>query len=117
MLYAMTGERVALYGTDNMLRGLASQSGNDLSILLTNFSVQTTHEAVAQIYFTNAMEGLYKMTITRIDRISAAKMKDTPTYNLPPAESRTIYAHNDFHFDLFVPEDSVILVQFVTQDA
>jgi hypothetical protein len=51
------------------------------------------------------------MNVYRIDTVSAALMKAAPIYNLPPAESRVVYVHPDFHFDVYTPADSVTLIQ------
>jgi hypothetical protein len=40
-------------------------------------------------------------------------MKAAPMKELKPSESRIVYAHSDFHFDVFTPADTVVLVQLV----
>ncbi|MCL2461239.1 MAG: hypothetical protein FWF44_01115 [Defluviitaleaceae bacterium] len=116
MLYSMTGRRVCLGGTDNILRGISSR-GEDgaLSLFLVNYAEKGTPDAVAQISFTDAPEGVYRMNVTRIDRESAALMKAAPVCSLPPAESRVVYAHPDFHFDVYIPADAVTFVRFIPE--
>jgi hypothetical protein len=117
MLYGLTGQQAGISGTDKVLRGLASvNETGDLSVFLTNYAVQGTPDIVAQLQFVNAPEGLYRLEVYRIDKISAAAMKAANMEALPPAESRTVYAHADFHFDIFTPANSVTLIKMHKQD-
>jgi len=114
LLYELAGQRVEMAGTDNIIRGLASHNCNgNLSVFLTNFTEVGTPDAVTQIYFQNAPAGMYRLNVYKIDQITAARMKEAPMTDLPPSESRLVYAHSDFHFDIYTPADSVTLVQLV----
>lgn len=113
MLYEMTGTRTNICGTDNVLRGIASCTGTCMNIFLANFAVRSTPDAVALFQFENANEGVYELNVYRIDRETAAQMKNAPMYDLAPVESRTVYVHPDFHFHVYTPGDSVTLVQLV----
>ena len=122
MLYSMTGQRVELCGGDSILRALASQNDEKtMFIFLSNFTEQGTPDAVTQIHFVNACEGVYRLNVYRIDNESAAIMKAAPIGNpvleLQPAESRIAYIHPDFHFDVFTPADAVTMVKFVKCEA
>lgn len=102
------------------MRCLASRNDEGtLSILLINYMVQGKLEAVTQFRFNNAPAGVYRMNVYRIDSSTTANMKSavesTPVLKLPPVESRIVYVHSDFHFDVFTPDDSVILVQFTPE--
>jgi len=114
MLYSLTGgRRASLNCASGELRGLAARFGDDtLSVFLTNFALQGTPDAVAQFRFENAPAGVYRLNVFRIDTAAAAAMKAAPMNSLPLAESRVIYIHPDFHFDVFSPADSVTLVRF-----
>ena len=37
---------------------------------------------------------------------------DDDTFALFPTENRTVYLHEDFHFDIYVPADSVVMAVF-----
>jgi len=115
-LYETVGQRVQLDGTDNILCGFASHDNNEkLTIFLTNYTEIGTPEALAVINFANAPAGSYRMNVYRMDKESAAVLKITdkrPLLDLPPAESRMVYAHPDFYFNIFTPADSVTLIRF-----
>lgn len=114
MLYEMTGTRANMCGMDNMLRGMATvcASGN-MNIFLANFELRSTPDAVALFQFENAKAGLYRLNVYRIDKDTAASMKNTALYDFAPVESRAVYVHSDFHFHVYTPADSVTLVQLV----
>jgi len=114
LLYEMAGKRVCMKGTDGIMSGLASYNDEgSLNIFLTNYAEIGTPDAITQVFFSNAPEGMYRMNVYKIDQITASRMKDAPMTDLPPSESRLVYAHSDFHFDIFTPADSVTLVQLV----
>ena len=113
LLYSLTGERVLMKGTDGVIRGISSL-GDDgaLSAFLVNYGEKGTPDAVVQMKFANAPEGVYNMIVTRIDKESAALMKASPVCELSPCEERIVYVHPDFGFDVFTPADTVTLVRF-----
>ena len=116
LLYEMTGTRAGMCGTDNILRGIASQcERGSMSIFLANFAVRSTPDAISLFQFENAKSGLYRLNVYRIDENTAADMKATPTRGLAPTESRVVYIHPDFHFHVYTPADSVTLVQLTPQ--
>ncbi|MCL2815703.1 MAG: hypothetical protein FWD23_13990 [Oscillospiraceae bacterium] len=115
MLYDMAGRRVNLEGTGVVLRGLASRNDNMLSMFFTNFATEQTPECVAQIHFENAPEGVYRLNVYRIDAETCARMKIAPMTELLPVESRIVYAHPDFCFDVFIPGDSAVLIKLEKQ--
>ena len=94
---------------------LTSKTSKALSVFLVNYAEKGAVDAVAQLQFVNAPVGVYRLNIYKIDNDAAAKMKaaapDFPMRDLPPAESRIVYVHPDFHFDVFIPADSVMLIQ------
>ena len=111
MLYSMTGRRVGLCGTDDVIRGLASMANDTMSVFLTNFAERGTPDCVAQFQFENAPEGIYRLKVFKIDDNSAALMMAGRMLELPPAEDRMVYVHPDFHFHVYVPADAVVLVR------
>ena len=113
MLYEMAGTRTCMGGTDDVLRGIASEHEGNMNIFLSNFAVRGTPDAVALFQFENAKPGLYQLNVYRIDENTASNMKNSPMCDLPPVESRTVYVHPDFHFHVYTPSDSVTLVQLV----
>jgi len=114
LLYELTGQCVGMEGTDRIISGLASRSDEGtLSVFLTNYAEIGTPDAVTQLFFDNAPEGVYRLNVYRIDQVAAAKMKEAPVTDLPPSESRLVYVYPDFHFDIFTPADTVTLVQLV----
>jgi len=113
MLYSMTGRRVAVQGGDEILRALASVGEGCMSIFVSNFAVQGTPDAVSRFQFENAEAGVYNLNVSRIDTVTAEKMKSARFSERPVVESRTVYVHPDFYFDVYTPADSVTLVQFM----
>jgi len=114
MLYALTGERVSMGGTSNSMHGIASKSGDGtLNVFVVNYAGKGTPDAVTKFQFGGASAGTYRLNITRIDNESCAKMKNDPAYTLAPTESRVVYVHPDFHFDVSTPADSTTLIRFV----
>jgi len=118
LLYSLEGTRVNLTGDDDILRGIASRTTDEtLAVYITNHSelsnwdVKDTPEIVTQIQFQNAPEGVYKLNAYVLDEKLGEQMKDTSISTLTPRESRTAYVHPDFHFDIYTPADSVILLQ------
>ena len=104
MLYEIGGERAALTGTDGILRGLATRSlTGALSVFLTNYAVTGAPDAVSQIRFAYAPEGVYELTVRRIEGRGAPAV----------AERRTVYVHGDFHFDVYTPADTVTLIRLL----
>jgi len=113
LLYKMIGQRVGLEGTDDMLNGIACRNNETLSIFLTNFNIEETPDSITHIHFKDAPEGVYRLNMYRIDQESAKLIKNTNMDVLEPEESRVVYAHPNFRFDIYTPGDSVILVQLV----
>ena len=110
MLYALEGTQVEMLGTDELLRGISCK-GDDgwLSMFITNYDVHGGCDFVSQIRFENAPEGVYRLTVYRLDAETSARIKSSSEFD--PVESRVVYVHPDFHFDIFTPADSVTLIQ------
>jgi hypothetical protein len=101
-------------GTYAALHGLATRAGDGtLNVLTVNYLNRGAPDSVTNYIFANAPEGIYRLNVYRIDGESSAAMKAAPMANLPPAESRLVYVHADFHFDVYTPADSVTLAQLV----
>ena len=113
LLYKLIGRRVGLEGTDNTLTGIACGDDKILSVFLTNFNIEETPDSVTHIHFKDAPEGIYRLNMYRIDEESAKLIKNTNMDELEPEDSRIVYVHPDFHFDVYTPGDSVTLVQLV----
>ena len=117
LLYDLTGKRVVLNGTNNILQGLASRGEcGALSIFLVNYAEKGTPDCIARYQFEDAPAGVYRMNVYKIDEITTAAMKAVCTRELLPSESRVVYVHPDFQFDVYIPGDTVALVQFVNED-
>jgi len=118
MVYMLTGKRAALDGTDSIMRGVASHNDEGVySVFLTNFTIKGTPDAVTQLFFKNAPEGVYRLNVYRIDNDTSVDIKKgcIPVTDLPMTESRLVYSLPDFHFEVFTPADSVTLIQFVKE--
>jgi len=59
--------------------------------------------------FNNAREGKTNMKVYRIDD---ERWWDDDTFELVPVENRTVYWHHDFHCDIYIPADSVVMLVF-----
>ena len=114
LLYKLSGKRVGMCGTSNLVNGIASKSDDGtLSLLLVNYGGRNTPDCVTRLFFEDAPEGLYTMKVSKIDKANCNKMKDDFMYELPLSEDRLAYVHPDFQFDVLIPGETVCLVQFV----
>ena len=113
LIYELTGQRIGLHGTNNILRGLASKSNEgSLNLFMVNYGEKGTPDCISRFKFKDAPEGVYEMNVYKIDTANSTKMKDAPLHDLPPSESRITYVHPDFQFDIYTPGDTVTLVRF-----
>jgi len=117
LLYSMAENEVAaslegLEGREHIrLLASASKDGRHNTIFMTNYNPDSpgTTDYTMSLKFTGAKEGRANMKVYRIDD---GRMWDGDTFELIPAEGRTVYVHEDFHFDIYVPENSVVMAVF-----
>lgn len=110
MLYSMAENEVAVNVTDYAnVRMLASCDDRYNTIFLTNYNRESAEDITVTINFKNACEGITKMRVYRIDE---DMMWDDYTLELIPTEERVVYVHEDFHFSIYAPANSVVMVIF-----
>jgi len=111
MLYAMAEREVCAKTEEDCknLRIIASRNDRCNTIFLTNYNPESTEELTMSFRFKNAREGIANMRVCRIDE---DMMWDDESFELFSAENRTVYIHEDFHFDVYVPSDSVVMIIF-----
>ena len=110
MLYSMPENEVAV-NVENCgnIRAIASYDDRYNTIFLINSDPRGAESLTMSFKFKNAREGKTNMKVCRIDE---NKLWDNDTFELIPAENRTVYLHEDFHFDIYVPADSVVMITF-----
>ena len=110
MLYAMAENEVSakVDGYDN-IRITASHDDNYNTIFMTNYNAGTAEDVTVSFQFNNAHEGKTQMSVYRID---ADKSWDSDKFELVPTEYRTVYVHEDLHFSVYIPADSVAMIIF-----
>ena len=110
MLYAMAGNEVLATVEDyENIRMLASGDDRYTTIFLANYNPQSAEDLTMTFKFKNAREGKTNMKVYRIDN---DKHWDNDTFELIPTENRTVYLHEDFHFSVYIPADSVVMIVF-----
>jgi len=106
----MAGNEVASAVEDcGRIRVLASYDEGRSTVFLVNYDPDSTEDLAMSVGFLNARVGRANMKVYRIDE---GRRWDGDMLELIPTEDRTVYLHGDFHFDLFVPADSVVMVVF-----
>jgi len=114
LMNKLKGNRVEVNGTSNLIHAIASKADDEtMSVMVINYGGRNTPDCVGRLHFDGATEGLYKMKVYKIDDIACAKMKDTHMEELPISEERLAYVHSDFAFDIFLPDETVALVQII----
>lgn len=112
MLYTMAENEVAanIENCEN-IRINASCDNRYNTIFLTNhnYNSDSAEDLTMSLKFKNAREGKTNMKVCRIDE---DMMWDDDTFELIPTENRTVYVHGDFHFDIYVPANSVVMITF-----
>ena len=110
MLYSMAdGEVAASVENYENLRLLASANDRYATVFLTNYSPESAEDITVTLDFANAREGIAKMNVYRIDD---SLMWDDDTLELVPTEDRRVYLHPDFHFSVYAPANSVVMIKF-----
>jgi hypothetical protein len=110
MLYSMAENEAAVKTDENAdLRILASYGVRYSTIFMTNYNPVSAEDLTVSFKFANARESTAKMTVCRID--------ENPKWNsekleLIPVEERLVYVHEDFHFSVYAPAESVVMITF-----
>jgi len=109
MLYAMAENEVAALIEEGDVKLIAARDDRYNTIFMTNYNPQSGEDLTVSLKFKNAREGIANMKIYRIDE---QQWWDDDAFELIPTENRTVYLHEDFHFDLYAPANSVIMAVF-----
>jgi len=110
MLYSMAENEVSVKADDcDNVRILASHNDKYITVFITNYNSNSTEDLTMSLKFKNAREGRTNMKVCRIDD---SKNWDDDKLELIPTEDRTVYLHEDFHFSVYVPKDSVVMITF-----
>jgi hypothetical protein len=105
MLQRMGETRLAANAAAPDLRVIAGRAEGRVSVFLTNFNVQRSHDLHATVRFSGLTPGLKTLRTYRIDD---SRAWDSETLELPPFEQREVYAEASFHCGVYVPADSVV---------
>ena len=77
--------------------------------LRLNYNSESAEDLTMTIRFKDAREGRANMKVYRIDE---DMMWYDDTFEFVPTENRMIYVHEDYHFSIYAPENSVIMITF-----
>ena len=110
MLYSMARNEVAVNAEKHEdIRMLASCDDRYNTIFITNYNSESAEDLTMTIRFKDAREGRANMKVYRIDE---DMMWYDDTFELAPTENRMIYVHEDYHFSIYAPENSVVMITF-----
>jgi alpha-galactosidase len=85
----------------------ASHNDRYSTIFMTNYNQKSAEDLTMTMYFKDARAGVARLKVYRIDD---DKKWNSDTFELIPTENRTVYVHEDFHFNLYIPADSVVMI-------
>ena len=107
MLYSMAENEVAANaeGCED-LKLLASYGDRRATVFMANYNVQSACDFILTLCFKDAPEGRAKLSVYRID---VDRKWDADIFELIPNECRTVYAHSDFSFSVYMPADCVAM--------
>ena len=110
MLYAMAENEVTakVDGYDN-IKITASCDDRYNTIFMTNYNAGAAEDVTVSFQFNNAHEGKTRMCVYRVDD---DKNWNADKFELVPTEYRTVYVHEDLHFSVYIPADSVVMIIF-----
>ena len=111
MLCKLKGQRYSVTAKCDHLHMIGSRVGDDaMRVMISNYMTQGGQDCVLNFAAADMPEGIYRMTVTRIDD---EQVYETTT--LKPVEVRTTYVHKDYKCSVYAPKDCVILVEWVKQ--
>jgi hypothetical protein len=87
---------------------LAGKAGGDVAVLLVNYGLPSSRDAIARLRFTGLAAGIKQLTTWRIDR---SRSWSARRLELLPAERREVEVRADFSCQVYCPADSVCLVK------
>ena len=110
MLYAMAENEVSANVYDCAdIKMIASRNNQYNTVFLTNYNSKSADDLTVTFDFKNAREGITNMKVYRIDE---DMMWDDDLFELIPTEDRIVYLHEDFHFSVYAPANSVVMITF-----
>jgi len=113
MLKKLAPCRVAVNVKCDTLYMIASRDKDKrVTIFTSNYAVAGAQDAILKFQSRGMPEGIYRMHVNRID--SERKWDKT---KLIPVEDRVTYVHDDFHFTVFAPKNSVLFIEFNREEA
>ncbi len=113
MLARMGDTAVKVDSEDADVRVLGGQSAGKLSLLCVNHSLEAPCDRWLDLHFSNLEPGVRRLTVYRIDK---ARRWDNAALDLLPVEQRETDVLRDYMCQVWLPADSVALVE-LCQDA
>jgi xylan 1,4-beta-xylosidase len=86
---------------------LASQRVDGHSVLLVNYNLERSHDAIVEVTFDQLEPGSKRLTVYRIDD---DQQWDDETFELIAIETRHTYTLENFCTQVYMPENSVALI-------
>jgi xylan 1,4-beta-xylosidase len=108
MLSQLGEDRLQAQTDDSALRALATRDDNRISVLLVNFGLPTSHDLVAQLNLAIPDPGEKLLTVHRLDQ---TRSWSAETLDMMPTECRTVVTMAQYRCQVFMPANSVALVQ------
>ena len=108
MMQKLEGQRYSVTTNNESLHVIGSRNGDEaLRVMIANFMPNGGQDAVLNFVASGMPEGIYRMTVTRIDDEQCYQ-----TTSLKPTEARTTYIHKDYKCSVYAPADSVVFVEW-----
>lgn len=113
MLHRLGEERLHVEVSEPELHVLAGHGDGQIAVLAANLNQGDAADRVVNVRFDELAPGSKVLTTYRID---AGRHWDSETLQLIPIEQREIWAFTPYHCQVFVPADSVVLLQISDKD-
>lgn len=107
MLSRMGEEKIPTTCADRELHAQAARGEGRLSVVLSNYSIQSSRHLIVTVRFFGLKPGLKRLTIHRIDN---ERRWDPEKLELIPVDQRRVDTMEEFEYQCFVPADSVSLL-------
>jgi hypothetical protein len=107
MLSRLGSEKVAALSNDIAVRVLAGHDDKGTAVLAVNHSLDEQRDRVATLRFSGLQPGVKQLTVYRID---GTRRWNTEALELLPVEQRETYVQQDYECQVWLPANSVAMV-------
>lgn len=105
LLSRMGEEKAETVCSDKDIKAQAVSGDGKLSVIMSNYSLQSTRDIIITCRFANLQPGMKKLTVYRIDD---EKRWNSEELELIPVEQRMVDTMSDFEYQCYCPGDSIV---------